>query len=89
MTTNKTQRELNLEYWGRVHDMCDAYNQQHGTNSFKTRDSGNDHGGYNSIRKGCRCPGFEHQNNLHIITNKSAKDSNGKRAEGFKRSPEN
>ena len=29
---NKTQRELNLEYWGRVHDMCDAYNKQHGTN---------------------------------------------------------
>ena len=28
---NKTQRELNLEYWGRVHDMCDAYNKQHGT----------------------------------------------------------
>ena len=25
----KTQRELNLEYWGRVHDMCDAYNKQH------------------------------------------------------------
>lgn len=30
MTTK--QRELNLEYWGRVHDMCDAYNKQHGTN---------------------------------------------------------
>ena len=29
----KTQRELNLEYWGRVHDMCDAYNKQHGTNT--------------------------------------------------------
>ena len=29
--TNKTQRELNLEYWGRVHDMCDAYNKRHGT----------------------------------------------------------
>ena len=29
--TTKTQRELNLEYWGRVHDMCDAYNKQHGT----------------------------------------------------------
>ena len=28
----KTQRELNMEYWGRVHDMCDAYNKQHGTN---------------------------------------------------------
>ena len=28
---NKTQRELNLEYWGSVHDMCDAYNKQHGT----------------------------------------------------------
>ena len=27
----KTQRELNLEYWGRVHDMCDAYNKRHGT----------------------------------------------------------
>ena len=27
----KTQRELNMEYWGRVHDMCDAYNKQHGT----------------------------------------------------------
>ena len=27
----KTQRELNLDYWGRVHDMCDAYNKQHGT----------------------------------------------------------
>jgi hypothetical protein len=27
----KTQRELNLEYWGRVHDMCDAYNKEHGT----------------------------------------------------------
>ncbi|MFK5284047.1 hypothetical protein ACI3PL_31160, partial [Lacticaseibacillus paracasei] len=27
----KTQRELNLEYWGRVHDMCDSYNKQHGT----------------------------------------------------------
>ena len=27
----KTQRELNFEYWGRVHDMCDAYNKQHGT----------------------------------------------------------
>lgn len=31
--TTKTQRELNLEYWGRVHDMCDAYNKQHGTNT--------------------------------------------------------
>ena len=30
MTTK--QRALNLEYWGRVHDMCDAYNKQHGTN---------------------------------------------------------
>jgi hypothetical protein len=30
---NKTQRELNLEYWGRVYDMCDAYNKQHGTNT--------------------------------------------------------
>lgn len=30
--TTKTQRELNLEYWGRVHDMCDAYNKEHGTN---------------------------------------------------------
>ena len=29
--TTKTQRELNLEYWGSVHDMCDAYNKQHGT----------------------------------------------------------
>ena len=29
--TTKTRRELNLEYWGRVHDMCDAYNKQHGT----------------------------------------------------------
>ena len=29
---NKTQRELNLEYYGRVHDMCDDYNKQHGTN---------------------------------------------------------
>lgn len=29
---NKTQREWNLEYYGRVHDMCDAYNKQHGTN---------------------------------------------------------
>jgi len=28
---NKTQRELNLEYWGRVYDMCDSYNKQHGT----------------------------------------------------------
>jgi hypothetical protein len=27
----KTQRELNLEYWGRIHDMCYAYNKQHGT----------------------------------------------------------
>jgi len=27
----KTQRELNLEYWGRVYDMCDSYNKQHGT----------------------------------------------------------
>jgi len=31
--TTKTQRELNLEYWGRVYDMCDAYNKQHGTNT--------------------------------------------------------
>ena len=30
--TTKTQRELNLEYWGRVHQMCAAYNKQHGTN---------------------------------------------------------
>jgi len=30
--TTKTQRELVLEYWGRVYDMCDAYNKQHGTN---------------------------------------------------------
>ena len=29
---NKTQREWNLEYYGRVHDMCDDYNKQHGTN---------------------------------------------------------
>jgi len=28
----KTQRELNLEYWGRVHQMCAAYNKQHVTN---------------------------------------------------------
>ena len=28
----KTQRELFLEYCGRVYDMCDAYNKQHGTN---------------------------------------------------------
>jgi len=35
--TTKTQRELNLEYWGRIHDMCDAYNKQHGT-SIKTQD---------------------------------------------------
>lgn len=34
--TTKTQRELNLEYWGRIHDMCDAYNKQHGT-SIKTQ----------------------------------------------------
>ncbi len=27
----KTQRELNMEYWGRVYDMCDSYNKQHGT----------------------------------------------------------
>lgn len=27
----KTQRELNLKYWGRVHDMCTAYNEKHGT----------------------------------------------------------
>jgi len=33
----KTQRELNLEYWGSVHDMCDAYNKQHGT-SIKPQD---------------------------------------------------
>ena len=31
--TTKTQRELNLEYWGRVYNMCDAYNKQHGTNT--------------------------------------------------------
>jgi len=37
MKTNKTQRELNLEYWGRVYDMCDAYNKQHGT-SIKPQD---------------------------------------------------
>jgi len=30
--TTKTRRELNLDYYGRVHDMCDAYNKQHGTN---------------------------------------------------------
>ena len=30
--TTKTQRDLNLEYWGRVYDMCDAYNKEHGTN---------------------------------------------------------
>lgn len=29
--TTKTQRELVLEYWGRVYDICDAYNKQHGT----------------------------------------------------------
>lgn len=29
--TTKTQRDLNLEYWGRIHDMCDAYNHEHGT----------------------------------------------------------
>lgn len=29
--TTKTRRGLILEYWGRVHDMCDAYNKQHGT----------------------------------------------------------
>ena len=27
----KTQRDLNIEYWGRVHDMCTAYNKKHGT----------------------------------------------------------
>ena len=35
--TTKKQRDLNLEYWGRVHDMCDAYNKQHGT-SIKPQD---------------------------------------------------
>lgn len=25
----KTQREFNLEYWGRVHDMCTTYNKEH------------------------------------------------------------
>lgn len=30
--TTKTRRDLNLEYWGRIHNMCDAYNKQHGTN---------------------------------------------------------
>lgn len=30
--TTKTQRELVLEYWVRVHDMCNAYNDEHGTN---------------------------------------------------------
>jgi len=29
--TTKTRRELNLDYYGRVHDMCDAYNKRHGT----------------------------------------------------------
>lgn len=29
--TTKTQRDLNLEYWGRIHDMCDTYNKEHGT----------------------------------------------------------
>ena len=29
--TTKTHRDLNLEYWGRIHDMCDTYNKEHGT----------------------------------------------------------
>ena len=28
----KTQRELVLEFWGRLYDMCDDYNKRHGTN---------------------------------------------------------
>jgi hypothetical protein len=30
--TTKTQRELVLEFWGRLYDMCDDYNKRHGTN---------------------------------------------------------
>lgn len=28
---NTQQRLLNLEYWGRIHVMCNAYNKQYGT----------------------------------------------------------
>lgn len=41
--TTKTQRELFLEYCGRVYDMCDAYNKQHGTN-IKPQDCVRYHG---------------------------------------------
>ena len=30
--TTKTPRELVLEFWGRLYDMCDDYNKRHGTN---------------------------------------------------------
>ena len=29
MRTMKTQRELNLHYWGAIHDMVEAYNKEH------------------------------------------------------------
>jgi len=34
----KTQRQLNLEYWGRIHDMCDSHNAKCGVKKINTQD---------------------------------------------------
>jgi hypothetical protein len=34
----KTRRELNLEYWGRIHDMCDAHNAKCGVKKINQQD---------------------------------------------------
>jgi hypothetical protein len=34
----KTRRELNLEYWGRIHDMCDAHNAKCGVKKINPQD---------------------------------------------------
>jgi len=34
----KTRRELNLEYWGRIHDMCDAHNTKCGVKKISPQD---------------------------------------------------
>jgi hypothetical protein len=34
----KTRRKLNLEYWGRIHDMCDAHNAKCGVKKINQQD---------------------------------------------------
>ena len=67
--TTKTQRELNLEYWGRIHDMCDAYNKQHGT-SIKTQDCVKHCGGKWNLKEHPMFDGHKYDLAVAIIEDK-------------------